>query len=77
MAEQIQFTEDVENAIKEQTLHQLELELNSKLEHYTTVETSSDDHPNTGWLVLLILLQKKILGFFVSFQQTKKLHNLK
>uniref|UniRef100_UPI000D31A44F cytoplasmic dynein 2 heavy chain 1 n=1 Tax=Maylandia zebra TaxID=106582 RepID=UPI000D31A44F len=43
LAEQIQFTEDVERAIKEQNLHQLELELNSKLEVYTTVDTSSDN----------------------------------
>lgn len=35
LAEQIQFTEDVESAICEQNLHQLELELTAKLEHYT------------------------------------------
>lgn len=48
LAEQIQFTEDVERALKEQNLQQLELELNAKLEHYTTVDTSSDDNANTG-----------------------------
>lgn len=48
LAEQIQFTEDVERALKEQNLQQLELELHAKLEHYTTVDTSSDDNTNTG-----------------------------
>lgn len=38
----------MEKALKEQNLQQLELELNAKLEHYTTVDTSSDDHSNTG-----------------------------
>lgn len=39
LAEQIQFTEDVENAIRQQNLHQLELELIAKLEHYTNTGT--------------------------------------
>lgn len=51
LAEQIQFTEDVERALKEQNLQQLEVELNAKLEHYTTVDTSSEDHANTGSFV--------------------------
>lgn len=38
----------MERALKEQNLQQLELELNAKLEHYTTVDTSSDDQTNTG-----------------------------
>lgn len=48
LAEQIQFTEDVEAALKEQNLQQLELELSAKLEHYTTVDSSSDEQTNTG-----------------------------
>lgn len=48
LAEQIQFTQDVERALKEQNLQQLELELNAKLEHYTMVDTSSEDQANTG-----------------------------
>ncbi|XP_057206860.1 cytoplasmic dynein 2 heavy chain 1 isoform X3 [Triplophysa rosa] len=43
LAEQIQFTVDVENAIRQQTLHQLEQELTAKLENYTSVNTSTDD----------------------------------
>lgn len=48
LAEQIQFTEDVESALKQQNLLQLELNLTAKLEHYTTVDTSSVDQANKG-----------------------------
>ncbi|XP_038123892.1 cytoplasmic dynein 2 heavy chain 1 [Cyprinodon tularosa] len=74
LAEQIQFTDDVENAIKEQTLHQLELELNSKLEHYTTVETSSDDHPNTESSVLQLKLKALILDIIHNISVVKQLN---
>ncbi len=47
LAEQIQFTADVENAIRQQNLHQLELELTAKLESYTSVDTSMDDTAGT------------------------------
>ncbi|XP_050986096.1 LOW QUALITY PROTEIN: cytoplasmic dynein 2 heavy chain 1 [Labeo rohita] len=43
LAEQIQFTADVENAIRQQNLHQLELELTAKLESYTSVDGNTDD----------------------------------
>ncbi|XP_026115691.1 cytoplasmic dynein 2 heavy chain 1-like [Carassius auratus] len=43
LAEQIQFTADVENAIRQQNLHQLELELTAKLESYIGVDTNTDD----------------------------------
>lgn len=48
MAEQIQFTEDVENAIKNHNLQQLELELMAKLERYTSIDTSMEDTGSTG-----------------------------
>ena len=48
LAEQIQFTEDVERALRQQGLQQLELELAAKLEHYTSVDTSSEEATNTG-----------------------------
>lgn len=48
MAEQIKFTEDVENAIKDHSLHQIETQLVNKLEHYTNIDTSSEDPGNTG-----------------------------
>ncbi|XP_065136472.1 cytoplasmic dynein 2 heavy chain 1 [Paramisgurnus dabryanus] len=47
LAEQIQFTADVENAIRHQSLHQLEQELMAKLENYTSVNTSTDDTTET------------------------------
>lgn len=48
MAEQIQFTEDVECAIKECNLQQIELELMAKLEHYTSIDTNIEDSGNAG-----------------------------
>lgn len=48
MAEQIKFTEDVENAIQDHSLHQIEAQLVNKLEHYTDIDTSSEDPGNTG-----------------------------
>ena len=50
VAEQIQFTEDVEQALREQSLQGLELELSAKLEHYTTVEPSAHQPSTTGTL---------------------------
>ncbi|XP_073719558.1 cytoplasmic dynein 2 heavy chain 1 [Misgurnus anguillicaudatus] len=47
LAEQIQFTADVESAIRHQSLHQLEQELMAKLENYTSVNTSTDDTTET------------------------------
>lgn len=48
LAEQIKFTEDVENAIKDHSLHQIETQLVAKLERYTSVDTSSEDPGNSG-----------------------------
>ncbi|MEQ2202448.1 Cytoplasmic dynein 2 heavy chain 1, partial [Xenoophorus captivus] len=74
LAEQIQFTEDAERAIKVHTLHQLELELHSKLEHYTTVETSSDDHPNTESSILQLKLKALILDIIHNISVVKQLN---
>ncbi|XP_041850617.1 cytoplasmic dynein 2 heavy chain 1 [Melanotaenia boesemani] len=74
LADQIQFTEDVERAIKEQNLQQLELELNSKLEHYTTVDTSSDDHPNTESSILQLKLKALILDIIHNISVVKQLN---
>uniref|UniRef100_A0A4W6F7X0 Cytoplasmic dynein 2 heavy chain 1 n=1 Tax=Lates calcarifer TaxID=8187 RepID=A0A4W6F7X0_LATCA len=73
LAEQIQFTEDVERALKEQNLQQLELELNAKLEHYTTVDTSSDDHANTESSVLQLKLKALILDIIHNISVVKQL----
>ncbi|XP_054598719.1 cytoplasmic dynein 2 heavy chain 1 isoform X1 [Nothobranchius furzeri] len=74
LAEQIQFTEDVEKAIKEQNLQQLEVELNSKLEHYTAVDTSSDDHSNTESSVLQLKLKALILDIIHNISVVKQLN---
>lgn len=58
MAEQIKFTEDVENAIQDHSLHQIEAQLVNKLEHYTDIDTSSEDSGNTGmgkWSIFCLL----------------------
>uniref|UniRef100_A0A8C4HFM9 Cytoplasmic dynein 2 heavy chain 1 n=1 Tax=Dicentrarchus labrax TaxID=13489 RepID=A0A8C4HFM9_DICLA len=74
LAEQIQFTEDVERALKEQNLQQLELELNAKLEHYTTVDTSSDDNANTESSVLQLKLKALILDIIHNISVVKQLN---
>ncbi|KAK2847119.1 hypothetical protein Q5P01_010118 [Channa striata] len=74
LAEQIQFTEDVERAIKEQNLQQLELELSAKLEHYTTVDTSSDDHTNSDSSVLQLKLKALILDIIHNISVVKQLN---
>lgn len=48
MAEQIKFTEDVENAIQDHSLRQIEAQLVNKLEHYTDIDTSSEDLGSAG-----------------------------
>ncbi|MEE6518838.1 hypothetical protein FKM82_030109 [Ascaphus truei] len=51
LAEQIQFTEDTENGIRDRSLHQIELELTAKLEHYTSIDTSMDETGGSGmWM---------------------------
>lgn len=75
LAEQIQFTEDVERALKEQNLQQLAMELNAKLEHYTTVDTSAKDPADTGgpvqacvqllWLLICVYQIRKNWHFTV------------
>uniref|UniRef100_A0A3Q0T4R8 Cytoplasmic dynein 2 heavy chain 1 n=1 Tax=Amphilophus citrinellus TaxID=61819 RepID=A0A3Q0T4R8_AMPCI len=73
LAEQIQFTEDVEKALKEQSLQQLELELNSKLEVYTRVDTSSDDTGQES-SVLQLKLKALILDIIHNISVVKQLN---
>uniref|UniRef100_A0A672FSM8 Cytoplasmic dynein 2 heavy chain 1 n=1 Tax=Salarias fasciatus TaxID=181472 RepID=A0A672FSM8_SALFA len=73
LAEQIQFTEDVERALKEQSLQQLELELKGKLEHYTAVDTSSDEQPNTESSILQLKLKALILDIIHNISVVKQL----
>ncbi|XP_024132434.1 cytoplasmic dynein 2 heavy chain 1 [Oryzias melastigma] len=74
LAEQIQFTEDVEKALKQQRLQQLELELNSKLEHYTRVDTNSEDSPNTESSILQLKLKALILDIIHNISMVKQLN---
>lgn len=60
MAEQIKFTEDVENAIQDHSLHQIETQLVKKLEHYTDIDTSAEDLGDTG--------KEKMFCFLPAFQ---------
>jgi len=53
LAEQIQFTEDVESAIRDHNLQQLELELMAKLEHYTSIDTRVEDTGSTGIKIII------------------------
>ncbi|XP_051782842.1 cytoplasmic dynein 2 heavy chain 1 isoform X2 [Erpetoichthys calabaricus] len=73
LAEQIQFTEDVENAIKGQNLQQLDVELMGKLEHYTSVGSSNDGTGNTDAGVLQLKLKALILDIIHNIDVVKQL----
>ncbi|KAM9801492.1 cytoplasmic dynein 2 heavy chain 1 [Neosynchiropus ocellatus] len=72
LAEQIQFTEDVEKALRQQNLQQLEVELNAKLEHYTTVDTSSDEQTKESG-ILQLKLKALILDIIHNISVVKQL----
>uniref|UniRef100_H3AMW9 Uncharacterized protein n=1 Tax=Latimeria chalumnae TaxID=7897 RepID=H3AMW9_LATCH len=73
LAEQIQFTEDVENAFRDHSLQQLEVELVAKLEHYTSVDTSTEDPGNTEAGVLELKLKTLILDIIHNIDVLKQL----
>ncbi|XP_028817493.1 cytoplasmic dynein 2 heavy chain 1 isoform X3 [Denticeps clupeoides] len=73
LAEQIQFTEDVENAIRNQSLQQLEVELMAKLEHYTSIDTSAEDSSSTDSSVLQLKLKALILDIIHNIEVVKQL----
>ncbi|TRY83670.1 hypothetical protein DNTS_027964 [Danionella cerebrum] len=60
LAEQIGFTADVENSIRQQNLHQLEQELTEKLNNYTSVDT------NTGQVTESNVLQLKLKALILD-----------
>ncbi|KFP28061.1 Cytoplasmic dynein 2 heavy chain 1, partial [Colius striatus] len=74
LAEQIQFTEDVENAIKGHRLQQLELELMSKLEHYTSIDTNIEDTGSTESGILELKLKALILDIIHNIDVVKQLN---
>ncbi|KAK3531386.1 hypothetical protein QTP70_018186, partial [Hemibagrus guttatus] len=70
LAEQIQFTEDVESAIHEQNLHQLELELTAKLEHYTDTNARIESAESS---VLQLKLKALILDVIHNLSVVREL----
>uniref|UniRef100_A0A8C0I8A9 Cytoplasmic dynein 2 heavy chain 1 n=1 Tax=Bubo bubo TaxID=30461 RepID=A0A8C0I8A9_BUBBB len=74
LAEQIQFTEDVESAIKDHSLQQLELELMAKLEHYTSIDTSMEDTGSTESGILELKLKALILDIIHNIDVVKQLN---
>ncbi|XP_072546992.1 cytoplasmic dynein 2 heavy chain 1 isoform X2 [Salminus brasiliensis] len=70
LAEQIQFTEDVENAVRQQNLHQLELELIAKLDHYTNTDTSTESGESS---VLQLKLKALVLDVIHNLSLVREL----
>ncbi|XP_060745442.1 cytoplasmic dynein 2 heavy chain 1-like isoform X1 [Tachysurus vachellii] len=70
LAEQIQFTQDVESTIREQNLHQLELELTAKLEHYTDTNARIE---STESSVLQLKLKALILDVIHNLSVVREL----
>lgn len=76
MAEQIKFTEDVENAIKDHSLHQIETQLVNKLEHYTNIDTNSEDPGTTESGILELKLKALILDIIHNIDVVKQLNQV-
>ncbi|NXG46652.1 DYHC2 protein, partial [Psilopogon haemacephalus] len=74
LAEQIQFTEDVESAIQHHNLQQLELQLVTKLEHYTSIDTSLGGTRSTESGVLELKLKALILDIIHNIDVVKQLN---
>uniref|UniRef100_A0A8C9S5I7 Cytoplasmic dynein 2 heavy chain 1 n=1 Tax=Scleropages formosus TaxID=113540 RepID=A0A8C9S5I7_SCLFO len=76
LAEQIQFTEDVEGAIAQQSLQQLEVELMAKLEHYTGLDSSSDELGGADSTVLQLKLKALILDVIHNLEVVRYLQEM-
>ncbi|XP_019521077.1 PREDICTED: cytoplasmic dynein 2 heavy chain 1 [Hipposideros armiger] len=76
LAEHIKFTEDVENAIQDHSLHQIETQLVKKLEHYTNIDTSSEDPGNTESGILELKLKALILDIIHNIDVVKQLNQV-
>ncbi|XP_038236236.1 cytoplasmic dynein 2 heavy chain 1 isoform X1 [Dermochelys coriacea] len=74
LAEQIQFTEDIETAIKEHNLQQIELELMAKLEHYTSIDTSMEGPGRVDSGILELKLKALILDIIHNIDVVKQLN---
>ncbi|XP_043547742.1 cytoplasmic dynein 2 heavy chain 1 isoform X2 [Chiloscyllium plagiosum] len=74
LAEQIQFTEEVENAIKNHSLQQLDVELMAKLENYTSIDSYSEETENAETTVLELKLKALILDIIHNIEVVKQLN---
>ncbi|XP_075448514.1 cytoplasmic dynein 2 heavy chain 1 isoform X2 [Ascaphus truei] len=74
LAEQIQFTEDTENGIRDRSLHQIELELTAKLEHYTSIDTSMDETGGSDAEIIELKLKALILDIIHNIYVIKQLN---
>ncbi|KAJ7398962.1 hypothetical protein BTVI_119896 [Pitangus sulphuratus] len=74
LAEQIQFTEDVESAIKSHNLQQLELELMAKLDHYTNIGSGIENTGSTESGILEFKLKALILDIIHNIDVVKQLN---
>ncbi|XP_068122972.1 cytoplasmic dynein 2 heavy chain 1 isoform X2 [Hyperolius riggenbachi] len=70
LAEQIQFTEDVENGIHSHNLHEVEVELAAKLEHYTSIDDTSASEESG---ILELKLKALILDVIHNIDVVKQL----
>ncbi|XP_053561557.1 cytoplasmic dynein 2 heavy chain 1 [Bombina bombina] len=76
LAEHIQFTEDVENSIRNRSLHQLELELQAKLDDYTSIDTTTDDTAGLDSGILELKLKALILDIIHNIDVVKRLNQV-
>ncbi|XP_029458286.1 cytoplasmic dynein 2 heavy chain 1 [Rhinatrema bivittatum] len=74
LAEQILFTEDIENAIRDHNLYQIEIELMAKLEHYTSIDTSMEDTGSADSGILELKLKALILDVIHNIDVVKQLN---
>ncbi|XP_069747277.1 cytoplasmic dynein 2 heavy chain 1 isoform X4 [Narcine bancroftii] len=74
LTEQIQFTEEVENAIKKRSLQQLSVELQAKLENYTSIDSYSEEMGNTETAILELKLKALILDVVHNIEIVKQLN---
>ncbi|KAF4787703.1 hypothetical protein TURU_168391 [Turdus rufiventris] len=74
LAEQILFTEDVESAIKNHNLQQLESELTAKLDRYTSVGSAIEDTGSTESGILELKLKALILDIIHNIDVVKQLN---
>ncbi|XP_078258653.1 cytoplasmic dynein 2 heavy chain 1 isoform X2 [Rhinoraja longicauda] len=74
LTEQIQFTEEVENAIKKQRLQQLNDELVAKLENYTGVDYYSEETGSAETTILELKLKALILDIIHNIEIVNQLN---